>query len=217
MLQYKTIALLSILFMGFAFLLTAENRLGVQKNPIQPRITHAEMAKKQKVTKPDAQKPVRMDEVHTNKQHRKTRQKNGLIGRSSIISSGYNWTLVPKEAVLYVPPLYKKRVNDKRNGELIGWQDFYAKNRSWIKVVPVTIPQARGEDPLTEEFLKSIQSAGQIAIAVCQGGPISVKAPQEDPEDPAVAAKLAEAAAEKRAREAAAFKDMKRRLEAAAR
>ena len=112
--------------------------------------------------------------------HRNERAEHGLTSRSSIISSLQDWTLIPKGAVLHVPPLYQKRVDGTRNGNLIAWPEFYRKNRNWIREVPITIQQASGENPLTAEFLQRSKSSGQILVTVCRGGPISVKLRVED-------------------------------------
>ena len=217
----RPLTLLSLLGLtGLGVFLMADDRSIPGRGPaIKPRPTHETMARKQRPVRHETAREVKLSDVQEgkgavdrNNVHRKSRQKEGLIGRSAILTSAYNWTLVPKGAVLLVPPLYGKRVNQGRKGKLIGWQDFYGKNRAWIKVVPVTLEQATGESPLSEEFLASLRTSGQVVVAACQGGPISIVQPEEAPEDEAKAAEFAREAAEKKARDAEASEDLKRRL-----
>jgi len=165
-------------------LLAAEQRSSPKgESVIKPRKTHEGIAKQQRpVIAPDKRKQVRREDVVEEKRraiHRQERGAKGLIDRSLIVSSPYDWTLLPKKSVLNVPPLYKARVNGERHGKLIGWQDFYAKNRAWIRLLPVTIEQAQGEKPLTPEYIESLKKTGLLVVAVCKGGPISVKLPEE--------------------------------------
>lgn len=180
----KFVVVLSLLLGGFV-LLAAEQRLGLQKEiQIKPRRTHEEIAKRQKpMSAPEERRQVRHEDVVKGKQravHRKERGSKGLIDRSLIVSSPYDWTLLPKKSVLNVPPLYQKRINGERHGKLIGWQEFYAKNRAWIRLLPVTIEQAQGDKPLTPEYLESLKKTGLLVVAVCKGGPISVKLPEQE-------------------------------------
>ncbi len=74
-----------------------------------------------------------------------------LIKRSAILSHGKSWTIVPKEAVLDGPKNFASRVNGKREGKLVSWREFLAKNRVWLQLPHVGVAQARGEIPLGEE------------------------------------------------------------------
>ncbi len=110
------------------------------------------------------------------------RKKMGtLIDRSAILCSGGNWTLVPKEAVLHIPPAYKARIDGKRSGKLIPWQQFFAKNRGWIHTHSVSISQARGDVAIPTAQEDVYLHLGRVVVAVCHNGPISVK-PLKKPE-----------------------------------
>ena len=102
----------------------------------------------------------------------------GLFERSSILSFGGHWTLVPKEAVIHVPATYRSRVNGVRKGKLIPWAQFLAKNRGWLQTHSVSIPQARGEQQMDPEQVKVYRGSGRVVVAVCHNGPISVKPPK---------------------------------------
>lgn len=98
-----------------------------------------------------------------------------LFDRSSILSFGGHWTLVPKEAVIHVPAAYRSRVNGVRKGKLIPWAQFLVKNRGWLQTHSVSIPQARGEQPMNPDQVKVYKGSGRVVVAVCHNGPISVK------------------------------------------
>lgn len=178
------------LFFGAMVLVSAAQRETVSgiAPVIKDRPTHGETLKRQKpVSTPAEARTVNRDDV-MNTKHRNERQKQGLMSRSAILSSSTEWTLVPKGAVLYVPKSFESRVNDLRSGKLIGWQEFFGNNRAWIRTVSVTIEQASGREPLTEEYLQALQKGGQVLVATCQGGPISVKLPDVAPAADAPAA-----------------------------
>lgn len=182
---------------------------------IKPRPTHEETAKRQRpIANSGERKTVSRDQV-VQATRQNERQDRGLVSRSSFLSSSADWTLVPKGAVLHVPKLYANRVNNTRSGKLTGWQEFYGENRRWIRTVSITVDQASGKTPLTEEYLKSLRSSGQVLIAVCRGGPISVnlpKAAEEGAEPAKPDAAAAELAREKAHQEAKSIERLKRRL-----
>lgn len=105
----------------------------------------------------------------------------GLISRSTIISSGRYWTIVPKGAVLHVPKLYHNRVDSKRKGRLIPWRQFFAMNRSWITAQEVTMEVATGSEALSDKAKVSHHKVGRLVVAVLKGGPISVLKPKPEP------------------------------------
>ncbi|MEC9054718.1 MAG: hypothetical protein VX633_05400, partial [Verrucomicrobiota bacterium] len=113
--------------------------------------------------------------------------RESLVARSTIVSGASNWTIVPRGAVLVTPSRFKGRVDGQRAGKLVTWRDFYAKNGSWIRLLPVTLAQATGQDPLKEEYLDALKRSGLLVVAVCQGGPISVNLPVEGKEPPRLA------------------------------
>jgi len=57
-----------------------------------------------------------------------------MINRSAILSHGKSWTIVPKEAVRDIPKNFASRVNGKREGKLVSWREFLAKNRVWLQL-----------------------------------------------------------------------------------
>lgn len=204
---------IAALLAGIILVIAAEHPAVLRKkHAVKPRKTHAEIAERQKPSPDPAERQeVRREDV-MKVTHRNERAKKGLMSRSSTLSSPYAWTIVPKGAILHVPTLYEKRVNDVRNGKLVGWHEFYGQNRNWVRAVPVTIAQARGDDPLSDEFLKSLQVGGQLLVAVCSGGPISVMFPPDEGSGQEEPGKEPEGAKSTPADEAKALENLKRRL-----
>lgn len=143
---------------------------------IKPRISHAELAAKKRFdpNRAESNKKIPRKDLDR-KRVPSNRSRTGIVERSTIISGAGGWTIVPKASVLHVPAGYQKRINGARKGKLLSWKDFHAKNRSWIRLYPVSITQATGETPLTEEAIASLKRTGVLAVATCKGGPISVK------------------------------------------
>ena len=111
---------------------------------------------------------------------RKQREATSLIDRSTILSFGGFWTIVPKDAVIHSPSNYRARLVTKPTGRLLPWQEFHARNRGWIHTQNVSLSEARGETPLTQETIDTYRRTGRLVVAVCHQGPISMKAAKED-------------------------------------
>ncbi len=161
------------------------------KGKISPRPTHAQLKMKRKDVKVDekiklADEPIEMGKIRSGKTE-------SLIKRSAIISFGEHWTLVPKKSLLNVPKHLANRVDGERKGKLLGWKDFYEKNRGWLQQQEVNIAQAREGAEMPEGLVKSYLTSGRVVVAVCRGGPISLKAPEEE-EEPAKLVQKAEKA-----------------------
>lgn len=218
------IAFLAILScVGFTVLFAAERsaRADGDKLEVRARVSHEALAKRQPKRDPDLEgKKVRLADLRRGAvpngmaDAEKTAQRRGsLVSRSTIISDQSNWTIVPKEAVLYIPSYYQKRVNGERHGKLIGWQEFYARNRSWIKLQEVSLAQASGDDEIDEKVLKGHKIGGRLVVATCNGGPISVKPLKEKPADPTLAAEQEAEKAKKDARDAKVLKELMNRIQ----
>ena len=97
-----------------------------------------------------------------------------IIGQSTVLHDGKNWTLVPKGAVLHLPEAHKARVNVKPVGTLLPWGEFFVRNRNWITTDEVTFDQAAQTEPSPAERGASWAKQDKIVVAVHQSGPISV-------------------------------------------
>ena len=104
------------------------------------------------------------------------RSRPGLIARSTILSHGGCWTIVPKGAVLHVPEDYRERIVPEPAGRLVPWPEFHARNRGWLHAQRVTMEQARGEAALSGEVRDNHARLGRVVVAIFHNGPISVKA-----------------------------------------
>ena len=189
----KNVLVLSLLVVGFGTLEAQLVPAGGEKK-IRPRMTHEELSKLQRPKNPELEgRTVKLADLKRNnviedpeKAAEAAKRRESLVKRSTIVSGGASWTLVPRGAVLSIPDRFSDRVNGERNGKLVSWRDFYAKNNRWIRLLPVTIEQATGENPFTPEYLESLQKTGLLVVAVCKGGPISVHLPKEGDEPPKV-------------------------------
>jgi hypothetical protein len=111
-----------------------------------------------------------------------------LVERSEILHSGGLVTLLPKRAVLHLPPSLASAKSWPEGGRLVRWEEFYRNNRGWIKTVEVTRDQAEGFKPLPESLIESMSKSSQVVVATYQGGPISVMPVkvEEKPIDPEI-------------------------------
>ena len=163
---------------------------------VRPRMTHEQLARLQRPRDPKlSRQTVRLSDVEQQRARQAdsegsaklAKRRESLVARSTIVSGASNWTIVPRGAVLVTPTRFRGRIDGQRAGKLVTWRDFYAKNGSWIRLLPVTLEQATGQDPLTEEYLDALKRTGLLVVAVCQGGPISVNLPVEGKEAPRLA------------------------------
>ncbi len=100
--------------------------------------------------------------------------KRTLIGNSTLLASSGKWTLVPKGSVLYVPKSLNSKIVTKPKGKLLSWNDFIARNGSWIHLASVKMKQAQGREIISQEMIKQYSRLGKIVIATYSKAPISV-------------------------------------------
>lgn len=137
----------------------------VNKRPSHSDIT----AKKSKhVSKPREERKVQEKPVVTVK-------KRSLIQNATLLTSGKNWTILPKGSVIYIPEKLKTKIVKTPKGELVDWKTFLRLNRGWVYVHSISMKQAKGKATLTPEEMKAYKGMGKIVVATCMGGPISVK------------------------------------------
>jgi len=101
-----------------------------------------------------------------------------LLSQSDILSFGGMATLVPKHAILLIPKAMAERTRFAAGSTLLGWAEFYARNRGWITTVEVSREQAEGLEPLAADVSKRFSDAPNLVVATYQGGPISVLPPK---------------------------------------
>lgn len=104
---------------------------------------------------------------------------SSILDRSLLLRSGRHWTFVPKGAILCVPENYQDRVGvAEGEGKYIPFADFAFKNRGWLSTYSVTLEQARGNDPISEDVRKALNESGRVVVSVCKGGAISTRLPK---------------------------------------
>lgn len=106
-----------------------------------------------------------------------------LMEQSDIICFRGFATLVPKRAILSAPENYKKYLKLEPGARIVGWKDFYSRNRGWITTVEVTRVQAEGVETFSEDTQDQIGKSANLVVATLQGGPISVLPPVKPEED----------------------------------
>jgi hypothetical protein len=120
----------------------------------------------------------------------KADQPQDLLKSSDILCFGDLATLVPKQAILHLPPNLADRLKFHQGAKIVSWSDFYAVNRGWIDTVEVERPQAEGNVALAAEVAKRIPKSANLVVATFKGGPISVL-PLKKPAQPTKADKPA--------------------------
>ena len=101
-----------------------------------------------------------------------------IVSTSDFLSFAGRATLVPKKAILHIPPNMAERVKFQPGSRIQTWSEFYAMNRGWVTTVEVSRVQAEGNQPLAEELVERISKSGSLIVATYQGGPISVLPPK---------------------------------------
>jgi len=104
----------------------------------------------------------------------KVNQPEDLISRSDILSYGGMTTIVPKRAIIQLPPAMAQRVGKSDGSKIVPWEEFLAANRGWISTIEVTRQQAGGSEPFPEETSKTISKATTLVVATYNGWPVSV-------------------------------------------
>jgi hypothetical protein len=137
---------------------------------VKPRVTAAQIAKLRERSPMPATAPAAPTGFKVARPEHQS-----IIAQSTILHDGKNWTLVPTNAVVFLPEALKSRVNVKPVGHLLSWQDFLAGNRSWITTNEVTFDQAAGAEPLPAERAAFWAQQDKLVVAVHQNGPISVR------------------------------------------
>jgi hypothetical protein len=97
-----------------------------------------------------------------------------LYASSLILSDGVNHTLLPKRAVVFLPEKYQRRVVDEPIGELILWPEFQKINATWVKTLEVTLPVAKGDEPIAEPVRKQFELGFHVIVSVYRKSPISL-------------------------------------------
>lgn len=141
--------------------------------------THEELAQRWRQAQQDD--PTRQLEATKGPDPSTVNQPLDLISQSDILCFGGRATLVPKRAVLHVPPNLAERLKILPGSQIQSWADFYANNRGWITTLEVSRLQAEGNEPLADDVTKRLNDSLNLVVATYQSGPISVLSPKEPP------------------------------------
>jgi len=104
----------------------------------------------------------------------KTNPTPDLIASSQFLCYNGMATLVPMGAVLCAPEKLKSRMRFTQGARIVTWAEFYSMNRAWLSTVAVSLDQATGKLPLSDEMIKKVKNDTHILVSTCQNGPISI-------------------------------------------
>ena len=181
--SYLTLILIGLCNLSFGQ--DAEKKDAEKKPVYRDAETHDQIAKK--LVETQNKNPLAKLEESKGEDPSLKNQPLNLIASSDIISYNGLMTLVPKCAIVQVPEKYKKRINNApaSGSKLVGWSEFYSKNRGWITSLEVTRLQAEGREPLAEETSESLKKNSNLVVATYSTGPISLlplKEPKKEEE-----------------------------------
>ncbi len=125
---------------------------------------------------------IEYDSFFTPTDEAKSPPRSDLYADSIILSDGVNHTLLPKRSLVFVPERYQRRVVDAPVGKLILWPTFNKINSSWLRVQEVSLPIAKGEEPLADGIRRQLESGFQVVVSTYKQSPISVM-PLKEPSE----------------------------------
>ncbi len=128
-----------------------------------------------------AQPPITAVPTAEQTKHRdRTAPTPGNVESTVTLHDGTHWTLVPSGAVVHLPAGLRSLVGAKAVGQLLTWAEFLEKNRSWITPAVVTFEEAAGTHTLPTKHIKLWSKQDKMIVAVHQGGPTSVRLPEDN-------------------------------------
>ncbi|MBT8044894.1 MAG: hypothetical protein KJO79_08080 [Verrucomicrobiae bacterium] len=169
------LALLMALIMAAPILL-ADNGTGMSQlpesipAPDSDRISNAELKKRMALIK------GRFDGAQWSAKPPQTTPAAYNIYKDSIIlQQGKFHTLLPKNAIIFLPDSLQEKITRKADGVFLPWPQFYLKNRSWIFTYQVNLKQATGSTPIKKSVREQFAKINRAVIALHQNNPISVR------------------------------------------
>ncbi|MEJ6702375.1 MAG: hypothetical protein QNL01_15580 [Akkermansiaceae bacterium] len=109
-------------------------------------------------------------------------RKRDLFAISTLFVHNGNWAMVPRNAVIYVPPRLKGKVVQKPVGKLLRWPLFLQKYGGLFHTHEVSMEQAKGKKKILPKSIKAYKGTGKIVVATYHRQPITVKADALRPE-----------------------------------
>ena len=162
----------SLLLLALPSLLVAEDAAGNEKEGGAKRETIVDLA----VKKEAEGKANKAFDVENPKER-------SMFEGMTILASSGQWTIVPKNAILAMPPAMVFHVVDKPAGEFTQWPEFSRRNRGWLISHEVGIETIKGLDPFSEKETKLFKSSFKVVVATYNNSPVSVIPHTEKPEN----------------------------------
>lgn len=176
-----TSAVLSVLLLPCALAWGAEPAQPAKKPVFRDAATHEQLALA--LRKAEQRDPMKKLTPVEGEDPSKVNRPMDLMEQSDIICFRGFATLVPKRAIISAPENYKKYLKLEPGARIVGWKDFYSRNRGWITTVEVSRVQAEGVEAISEDTRDQIGKSANLVVATLQGGPISVLPPVKPEEE----------------------------------
>ncbi len=131
-----------------------------QRPPARDSITDDELAAIK------AEHEVKYDRRFTPTKETALPPRKDLYASSLIVSDGVNHTLLPKQAVIFLPERHRQRIVEEPVGKLVLWPDFQKLNHSWIRPLEVSLDVAKGDKAINEAIRRQFESGFQVVVSV---------------------------------------------------
>lgn len=97
-----------------------------------------------------------------------------LLKMSTILEYGGNYTLLPKDSVIWSSPAQQSKLVASPTGKFMNWLTFLSTNRAWLVTHEVTHGQVAGKETVPEETMARFRKSNAVVVATFRGGPISM-------------------------------------------
>ena len=175
----KTPVTLVLTSLALTSLLAAEEQAKKPVVATKPP-THADLAKTQK-----EQEIERHGENREPIKPLVTIKKRDLFAISTLFVHNGNWAMVPRGAVIHVPPHLKSKIVQKPKGKLLRWPLFLQKYGGLFHTQEVSMEQAKGKNKIDPKVIEAYKGSSKIVVATYHRQPITVNLdalrPPEEP------------------------------------
>lgn len=101
-------------------------------------------------------------------------RKRDLFAISTLFVHNGNWAMVPKGAVIHIPPRLSDKITSKPKGKLLRWPLFLQKYGGLFHTQEVSMQQAKGKQKIDPKAIEAYKGSGKIVVATYHRQPITV-------------------------------------------
>lgn len=113
-------------------------------------------------------------------------ERQNFSDRISFLTDGQLTVMIPKGALIHTPASHRISVQEKIQGKLVEWDEFFIANRSAIRLEPVNADQLQGITPLDPKAMERVIKANLPTLASYQNRIVLLPAPSQ-PHNPPTA------------------------------